>query len=112
MIKHVGFSLLDKFFKSFYPSKMRGNPMAGLLCNYLKVVGKGLGLWLRLGGGVTEGGKQSKQRSYSRKLSKSFYWEFSCQPLHDLVLTKPKFLLIFMRNKTSTELINQVGTTM
>ena len=46
--------------------------MAGLLCNYLKVVGKGLGLWLRLGGGVTEGGKQSKQRSYSRKLSKSF----------------------------------------
>lgn len=73
MIKHVGFSLLDKFFKSFYPSKMRGNPRAGLLCNYLKVVGKELGLWLRLGGGGgLEGGKQSKQRSYSRKLSKSF----------------------------------------
>lgn len=71
MIKHLGFSLLDKFFKSFYPSKMRGNPMAGLLCNYLKVVGKELGLWLRLGGGVR--GRKTKQ---TKKLFKEIEQKF------------------------------------
>lgn len=93
-----------------------GNPTAGLLCNsgtsqqtqspqigefsedLPKSGGEGLGLWLRWEDGL-EGGKQRKQRSYSSKLSKSSLWEFPCQPLHDLVLTKPKFILIFMRYK-------------
>ena len=89
MIKHVGFSLLDKFSKSFYPSKMRGHPMAGLLCNsgtsqqtqspqigefsedLPKSGGEGLGLWLRLGGWV--GGRKTKE---TKKLFKQIEQKF------------------------------------
>ena len=78
MIKHVGFSLLDKFSKSFIlqkwgatqwqasfaiqvpVNKHKTHKLVSSVKTYLKVVGKGLGSWLRLGGrGV--GGRKTKQ---------------------------------------------------
>ena len=81
MIKHVGFSLLDKFSKSFIlqkwgatqwqasfaiqvpVNKHKTHKLVSSVKTYLKVVGKGLGLWLRLGGkgGWREENKANKE---------------------------------------------------